>query len=200
VTQGTVTQTPTGAGVAWATAFTFTAQGFIDPRGGSVTYRWNLGGPVIPEQPPGDQPPTVTYTYKNAGTYDIWVSATNSVGATTPGSLRGLRIVALTGLWGLRDATGQLLMDNSSITQSEAALSGEGTRANCRYTLTGSASNPRRLTVTYTRLPNDCPGSSLPVSFTFSGEADEQIKEFTGTMTPGGSAKMVKCSQPGVCE
>lgn len=200
VTQGTVTQTPIGAGIAWATAFTFAVQGFVDPRGGSLKYWWNLSGPVIPEIPPGYEAPTITATYKNPGTYDIWVTAHSSVGADTPGSLKGLRIVTLTGLWGLRDGTGQLLADSTSITQIEANLSGEDTRANCRYTVTGRVSDPRRVTVAYTRLPNDCQGSSLPVSFTFSGEADEQIKAFTGAMTPGGSAKMVRCSQPGVCE
>jgi len=199
VTQGTVTQTPTGAGIAWATALTFTAQGFVDPKGSSLIYLWNLGEDT--GIPTGLQTAaTITHTYKKAGTYDIWVTAQSSLGATTPGSLKGLRIVALTGLWGLRDATGQVLMDNTSITQSEASLSGEDTRANCRYTVAGRVSDLRRVNVTYTRLPNDCQGSSLPVSFTFSGEADEQIKAFTGTMTPGGSAKMVKCSEPGVCE
>lgn len=200
VTQGTVTQSPPGVGIAYVTEFTFTATGFSDPNGGPLNYRWNFGDGTGSLSFGGSQSPSDKHTYGKAGTFDIWVSVTSSVGATVPGSLLGLRVVSMTGQWGLRDSNGQLIMDNTSITQNEQALSGEDRRSSCRYTVTGSAIDPRRIAITYTRPASDCSGLGLPVSFTFAGEADEQVKAFTGTMTPGGSARMVKCSQPGVCE
>ena len=198
VTQGTVTQTPSGAGIASATVFTFTAQGFSAPGGGSLEYAWNFGdgitlGPVAP------QTATMTHTYEKAGTYDIWVSATSSVGAVARGSVLGLRIVSLTGRWGIRDATGQLFMENTSITQNAADLSGEEAHSDDRYWVTGKVSDPRRVVLTYTRLAREGPGPP-PESFTFTGDADERITAFSGALTPGGSAKMVRCSQPSVCE
>jgi len=197
VKQGTVAQSPPGVGIAFVTEFTFTAKDFIDPRGGLLTYRWSFGDGTgsLGESPS----PSAKHTYGKAGTYDIWVTVSSDV-AHVPGSLIGLRVISLTGTWGIRDATGQLFMENTSITQSEQALSGNDTRADCRFAVTGSAIDPRRVTLTYTRLASDCARLGLPVSFTFAGEADEQGKAFTGTMTPGGPARMVKCSQPGVCE
>jgi hypothetical protein len=198
LTQGTLTQAPSGVGIAFVTEFTFTAKGFSDPNGGPLNYRWNFGDGTGSL---GDsQSPSAKHTYGKTGTFDIWATVTSNVGALMPGSLIGLRVISMTGSWGIRDATGQLLMENTSITQSEQALSGEDVRANCRYAVTGSAIDPRRVTLTYTRPAGDCAGLGLPVSFTFAGEADDQVKAFTGTMTPGGPARMVKCSQPGVCE
>jgi hypothetical protein len=47
--------------------------------------------------------------------------------------------------------------------------------------------------------PGDCQGWGLPESFIFAGVADEAIDSFTGMMTPGGPASLIRCPYPAGC-
>jgi hypothetical protein len=196
VSQGSVTASPTVIGLAGATPFTFTATGFTSSNGEPLTYAWDFGDRT---QATGGA--TVTHTYMfDWYVFKVTVTATAPGGASARAEYNGVRVKALGGLYGIRDVAGRFVVTRTSLAHNDAALHGDDSTPNCRYDVVGSVSPPRMVFLTYTRPPGDCQGRDLPESFTFSGvAADEVLDTFSGTLTPGGPATLVKCPYPVGC-
>lgn len=196
VTAGSISVSPAGLGLAGATPYTFTAVGFSSSNGEPLTYSWDFG-----DRTPAASGVTVTHTYMfDWYRFNVTVTATSASGATTQASITGLEVKAVTGRWGIRNAAGVLLFGSTYLAQDDARVHGDETRLNCRYEVAGWVSAPRSIVLTYTRPPADCQAWDLPVSFTFSGQADDRVNSFTGLMTPGGPATLVKCPSPFQCQ
>jgi len=131
--------------------------------------------------------------------FDVSLTASATGGASARAMLTGVRVRALTGWWGIRDSAGRMLVGSTALMQNEASLHGDDSTPSCRYEVTGSVSDPRSIVLTYTRPPGDCQGRGLPASFSFAGVADDTIDSFTGMMTPGGPATLVRCPYPAGC-
>ena len=169
--------------------FAFTAQAFGSSDGGALTYTWDFG-----DNTKATGGPSIRHTFTSTGTFDVWVTAANASGVTAQARLSRLRVVSLSARWEQRDASGQDIMGNTSLTQSGNAVWGDQTFWNCRYTVTGTIEAPGTLTIKYEHLPGDIRAPSdcqalppyIPWAQTFTGTADEEFNLFTGTMTPGG--------------
>lgn len=193
VSQGSISVSPAGIGLAGATPYTFTATGFSSSKGEAVTYTWDFG-----DRTTATGGATITHTYMiDWFRFTVTVTATGASGATATASFQSIEVKSVTGEWGIRDSAGRWLLSSTFLTQNEDTLHGDNTGLNCRYAVTGLVAAPRSIIVTYVRPPGDCLGWNLPESFTFAGSADAAISSFTGTMTPGGSAVLVRCPSAG---
>ena len=202
VAAGEIVASPAGAGLVDVTAFSFTAQGFSASGGGTVSYQWDFNDGT---RTTGGA--TVSHTFAAAGTYDIWVTAVSSAGVTASARLNRLRVVSLSGYWTLRSDAGLAIMASTALTQGSVAVWGDQTYLNCRYSVSGTVTLPRAISVTWAHLPGDLRTPSdcqnlpayIPWAVTFAGTADDQFEVFTGTMTPGGAAVLARCGGPGGC-
>ena len=202
VAAGAIVATPAGAGLVDVTPFSFTAQGFSASGGGALTYQWDFNDG---SKTTGGA--TVSHTFAAPGTYDVAVTAVSSAGVTASARLNRLRVVSLSDFWGLRSAAGLAVMAHTALTQGGAAVWGDQTYLNCRYSVSGTITLPRAISVTWAHLPGDlrtptdCQAlpAYIPWTVTFTGTADDQFEVFTGTMTPGGAAVLRRCGGPGGC-
>jgi len=196
VAAGGINRSPEWVGLAGATSYTFTASGFSASDGGPLTYAWDFG-----DRTQGAIGATVTHTYMiDWYRFTVTVTATSAGGATSQASLAALEVKAVTGRWGIRDALGGLVFGSTHLTQDSTRIWGDDTRLDCRYDVTGAVSAPRSISLTYTRPPGDCQAWNQPVSITFTGQADDGVNRFTGTLAPGGPATLVKCPEPFGCQ
>jgi hypothetical protein len=196
VTAGSITASPTGFGLAGATPYTFTASGFSSSTGELVTYAWDFG-----DRTTATGGATITHTYMiDWYVFKVTVIASTPRGATAQASLDGIRTKTVQGRWGIRNATGVLVFGSTFLAQNDASLHGDETWLNCRFDVSGSVVAPRSITLTYTRPPGDCQAFNVPVSLTFTGAADDGINSFSGPLTPGGAATLVKCPEPFRCQ
>ena len=195
VSRGSISGSPGKLGLAGATVFTFTATGFTSSTGEPLSYAWDFG-----DRTAATGGATITHTYMiDWYVFDVSVTASTPGGASARAQYGGVRVRAISGLWGLRDSAGRLLLGRTSLTQNDSTVWGDNSGLNCRYGVAGSVSDPRSIVLTYTRPPGDCQGWGLPESFTFAGVADEAIDSFTGMMTPGGPATLTRCPFPAGC-
>jgi len=199
---GTIVVSPPAVGLVDITAFAFTAQGFSSSGGGALTYLWDFNDGT---KTTGGA--SITHTFGSTGTFDIWVTATNTAGVSAQARLNKLQVVDLSSHWILRDATGLEIMYGTSLTQGGTAVWGDQTFWNCRYSVGGTISAPGSLTITYAHLPGDIRAPTdcqalppyIPWTLTFTGAADASFNVFTGTMTPGGPATLTRCTGPYGC-
>lgn len=202
LTVGQIVASPPALGLMYVTAFTFTAQGFAASDGGALTYQWDFNDGT--KQSGGA---TVTHGFANPGSYDVWVTAVSASGATAMARLSQLRVVSLSDFWVLRSDVGLEIMGSTALTQGEASVWGDQTFQNCRYSVTGTLTPPRSITLTWAHLPGDIRAPTdcqalppyIPWTVTFSGTADEAFGVFTGTMSPGGAAVLKRCGANWEC-
>jgi PKD repeat protein len=192
VTLGRVTQTPTGVGLVLATPFAFTAEGFSVSDGSALTYTWDFGDGS--RQTGG---PSVSHTYGGQGVFPVTLTVTTAVGVSASATPSTVTVVAVTGRFGLQDASGAILLRNSSLNQNGMAIGGDDTSLNCRFAISGTVVAPSGITLTWTRARNDCAGTTLPVTFSFTGVVNETAGGFLGTLDTGVPARLVACSRPG---
>jgi hypothetical protein len=196
VTAGSITASPTGLGLAGATPYTFTASGFSSSTGEPITYAWDFG-----DRTTATGGATITHTYLiDWYVFKVTVTASTPSGAMAQAFLDGIRTRTVQGRWGIRNAAGALVFGSTFLAQNDANLHGDETWLNCRFDVIGSVVAPRSITLTYTRPPADCQAFDVPVSLTFTGVADDGINSFSGTLTPGGPATLVRCSEPFRCQ
>ena len=188
VTLGRLTQSPTGVGLVLATPFVFTAEGFTVSDGSAPTYTWDFGDGS--RQTGGA---SVSHTYGGQGVFHVTLTVTTTVGVSANATVGDVTVVAVTGRWGLQDATGTFLLRNSAINQNGTAVAGDDTALNCRFAITGSVVAPRGIALTWTREQRDCAGRSLPVTIGFTGVVNEAAGGFLGTLDTGVQARLVPC-------
>jgi hypothetical protein len=192
VTAGRIVQSPAGVGIVLATTFTFTAEGFAASNNGALAYTWDFGDGV--RQTGGV---SVTHVYPGRGVFTVGVSAALSTGQSAAATLPNVAATTLDGRWGLQDITGTFIMNNTSLSQNATALTGDDTRLNCRFAVTGSVQPQRDVTVTWNRARNDCQAYDVPETVRFTGTADEAAGGFVGMLDTGTPARLVFCQRPG---
>lgn len=196
VTTGSISVSPTGLGLAGATPYTFTATGFSSSNGEPVTFTWDFG-----DRTTATGGATITHTYMiDWYAFKVTVTASTASGATARASLDGIRVTTVAGRWGIRNAAGTLVFGTTFLAQNEAGLHGDESWQSCRFDVTGSVAAPRSVTLTYTRQAAECQGYNGPLTLTFTGTADDSVSSFSGTMTPGGPATLVRCAAPFSCQ
>lgn len=175
-----------------ATTFTFTAESFTASDNGPLTYTWDFGDGV--RQTGGA---SVTHLYPGSGTFAVSATAAIASGASASAVLSPVSVLTVDGRWGLQDATGAFLLQSSAVNQNGTSISGDDTALNCRFAITGSVVPQRGINLTWTRGRNDCAGSNLPVTITFTGVVNEAAGGFLGTLDTGVQARLIPCSRPG---
>lgn len=195
VTLGDITVAPTGAGLAGATRFTFTAVGFNSSDGAPLTYAWVFGDGTT-----GTGGPAITHIYAAAGTWDVVVTVSNRSGTSVTARLSRLRTASLAVNWYLRDAAGQPFMTWTSLTMNGLVVSGVQDADGCRYAVSGEVTLPRSLRLVFTRGQGDpaC-WPDRPVMLVFTGTADESFDSFSGAVDPGGAATLLRCRDLHTC-
>jgi hypothetical protein len=189
VTAGRVSQSPTGVGIVLATSFTFTAESFSTSDNSTLSYTWDFGDGV--RQSGGA---SITHVFPGPGTFTVTATGATAAGASATGVLSPVTIVTVDGRWGLQDATGTFLVQGSLLSQNGTGVNGDDTSPNCRFAISGSVLPQRSITLTWTHGRNDCPGSTLPLTFSFTGVVNEAAGGFLGTLDSGIQARLVPCS------
>lgn len=194
VAAGTVTVSPAGVGIAWTTAFTFVAQGFGSSDGGPLTYLWDFhDGELV------SGGATVLHEFASAGSFDVRVTVKNSAGVTAAADARRVQVTSLSGRWGIRDANGTLVLGSTALTQDGRRVWGDDLFGECRFSVTGTVSPQRELTVEYRRQAGLCQRDQLPDAMTFTGAANDGVTRFEGRLDSGAAASFVRCSSPYTC-
>jgi len=184
---------PPGAGLAGATTFTFTAQGFSASNGDHLAYTWDFGDGTSVESGA-----SASHYYESAGTYVVSVVATNSGGLTASARLDGLPVVTLSGFWGIRDGSGTLLAGSTYLTQDGPGLRGVQI-LDCPYDVTGTVLMPRSIRINWSPRWPDCGWNPKYWGIDFSGTADETFTVFTGDIGYQPGARLVRCAGPWDC-
>lgn len=188
VTSGRVTQSPAGVGIVQATPFTFTAEAFTASDNSALTFTWDFG-----DGSRATGGTSVAHTYAGPGTFSVSTTAATAAGQSATAISSPVTVVTVTGRWGLQDASGAILLRNSSLNQNGTSVAGDDTMLNCRFAVSGSVAPPRAITLTWTRDQRDCAGTSLPASFGFTGVVNEAAGGFLGTLDSGVQARLVPC-------
>jgi hypothetical protein len=190
---GEILYAPAGAGLVGATTFTFTARGFAAANGEGISYAWDFGDGTSAESGA-----TAFHVYESTGVYDVAAVATSSGGLTASARMDGLRVVSLSGLWGLRDGSGRLLAGSTYLTQDGPALRGVQ-MLDCPYDVTGTIFMPRSITISWSARWSDCGWNPRYSGFSFTGVADEAFSVFTGEIGYQPGARLVRCAGPWDC-
>jgi hypothetical protein len=165
-----------GTGFAAATSFIFIASEFTASDGAALTYTWDFGDGSGRRT----DSPNAAHVYGAPGTFTVTTTATSATGASASASVGPITVGTVDGRWGLRLDSG-FLVRNSAITQNGAAVTGDDTSLNCRFTIGGEVTSSG-IVVTWTRAERDCAGRNLPVSFSFRGEIDRSTGRFVGSV------------------
>ena len=190
-----ITQSPNNAGVAALTNFSFAALNFNPRPGGTLRYSWDFGDGLA--EP--DSTATATHVYLSAGTFAVKVNAVDSnAGMVDTVEISGIRVVNLTGSWGIRAPGGGFVVNRGMfLSQSGSTLRGDITYiAGCLVAVNGSITGTESLNLSFT-LPasNGCKPFPIPLPSSFSGTADESIHTFTGTLTGVGPTTISRCAE-----
>lgn len=205
ISPGAITKSPDVVGIVYATTFTFQASGFRTTDAAPIIFDWDLGDETPFAEPTrASGPAVVTQTYQNTGVFVVRVTARSSGGASAAATLRGVEVVSLTGIWGVRDASGNFFVRNTYLSHNKEGITGNETSLNCRFDVVGSVTPPRAVRLTWTRPERDpqrdCQGrglpvSALPVSFSFTGNADDSANTFIGTLNDGRPVTITRCAR-----
>jgi hypothetical protein len=172
LTGGTIGTSPSGAGVASATVFTFllanTPSGGVPPY--TITWDFGDGGAGA-----GDAP---AHTYTNTGDFTAKATVTDSQGKSVQ-VLLPVSIRSVTGRWTAR-FSGPLNSQAIDIVQDQTAVTAtiNGT-ADGFGSGTGSVSNPRSLSISATFAA----AMPAPYAATFIGSLNETLLTWSGTVT-----------------
>ena len=168
-TGGSISASPTGAGIVAATEFAFTAAGVTDPDGDSITFRWDFGDGG------SGQGRTVSKTYSATGTRQVRLFVKDARSSERQAATRNVTVRRLTGTWvgGLSGFTNRITLTLSQTGSSITGSFRDG--SNPRRTGSGTVTDPRTISVRFPR--------SGFVSIVFTGTADSQINTLTGTVT-----------------
>lgn len=206
ITTGTISKSPNIVGVVYATTFTFQASGFRSDEGTPLIYDWDFGDETPFFDPTRASGPaaTVTQSYLRTGVFVVKLTAKSGKGDSASATLRGVEVVSLTGIWGVRDAAGTFVVRNTYLEHNKEGITGNDTSLNCRFVVVGSVQPPRSVTLTWTRPERDpqrdCQGrglpvSALPVSFSFSGSINDAADALVGTLNDGRPVTIGRCAR-----
>ena len=161
VASGSISVSPMVTGIAWSTTFTFGAQGFRSTDDGTLSYAWDFDDGTSTQAGV-----TVAHAFQRTGQFDVKVTVRNNAGITTSAEWRNLAVVAMSGRWGVRDATGHVVFQSVALTQNGITVTGDENYGECRYDVAGAVSPQRGLTLTFQasvgalRPPVPCPRPS----------------------------------------
>jgi hypothetical protein len=206
VSAGTISKSPDIVGVVYMTTFTFQASGFRNDDSSPLTYDWEFGDetPFFDPTRISGAAATVMQTYQRTGVFVVKVTAKNRRGDTASATLRGVEVVSLTGIWGVRDAAGNFVVRNTYLEYNKEGITGNDTSLNCRFEVVGSVEPPRTVRLTWTRPVSDpgrdCQGrglpvSALPVTFSFSGTINNAADTLVGTLNDGRAVTIGRCQR-----
>jgi PKD domain len=173
LTGGTVTTSPAGGGVAWATVFSFA----FAPSGGvpPYMYTWNFGDGGT------GTGATASHQYNNTGSFLATVIAADSRGIAVQGST-SILVDNVSGRWVVTFANGILMPQAVDLVQNQTAVS-----ATIRDTAngfgfasgSGNVSNPRLLSVSATFNA----GTSSAFAITFVGKVNDKLTDWNGDVS-----------------
>jgi len=170
---GVLGTSPTGAGIASATVFSFL---FATPPSGGVppyTVAWNFGDG-------GAGAGTVAaHAYAAPGNFTAVATVTDSKGSTATASLP-VSVRTVTGRWTVNFSGIALKPEAMDIVQDGTAVTATiNETADGFASGTGSVSNPRTLSVSVTFAA----GQPAPYAITFNGALDASLLNWSGTVT-----------------
>lgn len=190
---GEVSYAPPGAGLVGATTFSFAARGFAAADGDSLSYAWDFGDGTRAEGGAN-----AFHVYDSTGVFSVSATVTIPGGHSASARVDGVRVVSLSGLWGLRDGSGRLLAGSTYLTQDGPALRGTQ-MLDCPYDVTGTILMPRSITIHWSPRWTDCGGNPRYWGLGFTGIADGDFTVFAGEIEYEPGAKLVRCAGPWDC-
>jgi hypothetical protein len=189
-----VAQSPTTAGIAGVTTFGFTVQNVTPRPGATLRYSWEFGDGTAETGAAA----TVTHVYQSPGTFAVRVLATDTAaGVIDTATASGVRVVSLTGSWGIRAPGGPLRVDRGMfLSQSGNTLRGDITYiAGCLVAINGTVSDAGVMNLAFTLPPsNGCRPFPLPIPSSFVGTADVDMSAFSGDLSGVGGTVVSRCA------
>ncbi len=172
VRAGVIGTSPTGAGVASATVYTFL---FTTPSSGGVppyVFSWDFGDGAMGA---GSAP---SHAYMNTGNFTATVTATDSRGISDKAST-SVTIFSATGTWRATVAGTDLNREPIDVVQNGTAVTATINSTNGFGLATGSGNvaNPRNLSVSATFM------GATPFAVTYVGSLDATLLTWTGMVT-----------------
>jgi len=172
---GSVSASPSGAGLMAATEFTFTASGSSDPDGDPLTYSWSFGDGGT------GSGSSVTHVFGSAGTFNVTVTVSDGKKSATA-TPATITVKSMTGTWSFTEPDyGSYYDMEFSLTQSGTSFT--GTRryvgSSYTYTVSGTVSRQRHITI------SDLWGAA-------SGEANNDITVIEGHDGVGDTFRMTR--------
>jgi hypothetical protein len=189
-----VVQSPSTAGIAGVTTFSFTVQNVTPRSGGSLRYSWEFGDGTAETGTAA----TVLHVYQSPGTFAVRVLATDALaGVIDTATVSGVRVISLTGSWGIRAPGGALRVERGMfLSQSGSTLRGDVTyTAGCLVAINGTVSDTGVMNLAFTLPPsNGCRPFPIPVPSSFVGNADAEMGAFSGDLSGVGSTVVSRCA------
>lgn len=172
---GSVSASPSGAGLMAATEFTFTAMGASDPDGDPLTFNWNFGDGGT------GSGSSVTHVFNSAGTFNVTFTVSDGKKSATAAPLT-VTVKSMTGTWSFTEPSyGSWLDMEFSLTQSGTSFS--GTRryvdGSGTYSISGTVSHPRHVTM-------------QPLFGTAQGDANSDVTIIEGRDGDGDAFRMTR--------
>jgi hypothetical protein len=170
---GVLGTSPTGAGIASATVFSFL---FTTPPSGGVppyTVSWNFGDGGV------GAGTVAAHAFTAPGNFTAVATVTDSKGTAVQASLP-VAVRTVTGRWTVNFSGIALKPENIDIVQDGTAVTATiNETADGFASGTGSVSNPRTLSVSATFAA----GQPAPYAITFNGTLDASLLNWSGTVT-----------------
>jgi len=175
---GTVSVSPTGAGLVGATNFSITSQGASDPNGDPLTYSWSYGDSG------SGTGANVNHVFNSAGTYNDTVTVSDGKASATASATVTVR--DLTGTW-----VGNIYTTSCgtnwltwTLTQSGSTLTGSHyDTTNGFRSLTATVSDPMNVRIV------------LSSGVVYTGSVNSAFTQISGTVTGyyGGTGNFAAC-------
>ena len=161
---GSVAASPTGAGVAAVTSFSFAAQGGTDPDGDSLTFTWNFGdgGSATGAN--------VTHVFQGAGTFNVGLTVSDGKAEAKSADMP-ITVRNVNGTW----------VSNVSGTIRTWTFTQSGTSVSGTYSSNAAPGTPGTVsgTITSQRTFSGTAGLTGFQSFTVSGSFDSAVSVLT---------------------
>jgi hypothetical protein len=189
---GSINVSPSGAGMAGATSFSFASSGASDPNNDPLTFEWNFGDGG------SGSGQTTTHVYNSPGTFNVVLTVKDPKGlsATTSASANVGR--NLNGTWSAPRGSCILNPPRISVSQSGGNFNGTFTYGPFGGTTGGSGSYTGTISSSSNFV---CPcsvsfsGSLLGLSVSFTGDVDAGLNAMRGTFRESGPG--FSCSSSG---
>ena len=183
---GTIGVSPTAAGMAGATSFSFTAQGASDPNGDALAYLWNFGDGS------GATGQSTTHTFTSAGSFSVSLQVSDGKKTADAPAVSVTVAPSMSGTWsgGTDPYSGASV--TWTLTQTGSALTGSMTLSGALFgTITGvtGSVNPMNYptAVTIATPGYTVQGVASTFVMRFSGNTNTTATSMTGTTTTTGS-------------